>query len=252
MADQIEEKVALVETLYRECVQSQVAIEHPGPVASIPVPGRPQQPELVSPRDLPSRKLTSAAGHGAFIHALAHIEFNAINLALDVIYRFPGLPNQFYKNWIQVAAEEARHFCLLNAHLNSLGFSYGSFAAHNGLWAMAVKTESSLLLRMALVPRVLEARGLDVTPGMMERLEAHGDIAGAAILAEILADEVGHVAIGNRWYHWACERENEDAQKRFQTLLSEFLPGRIKGPFHREARIRAGFTSAEMDWMETL
>lgn len=252
MTESVDDKVKQAKELAEQWSAGVLTINHPERAATISVPGRPQFPELISPRDLPPRKLNSLAGHAAFIHALAHIEFNAINLALDAIYRFPQLPNRFYTDWVQVAAEEAYHFQLLHTHLHELGFSYGDFPAHNGLWEMAIKTEEHVLLRMALVPRVLEARGLDVTPAMMARLVAYGDHRGAEILKVILEDEIGHVEIGNRWFQWACEQEQRDAQATFQALIEQYLPGRIKGPFHREARLAAGFSDAEIDWMESL
>lgn len=250
MSTSIEEKVDRVNELAALWADSHIDITHPLSIVSIPEPGRPERPILIEARALPARKLNSPEGHQAFIHALAHIEFNAINLALDAIYRFDHLPEQYYADWIQVAKEEALHFGLLDAHLHRIGSSYGSFPGHNGLWEMAVKTESSLLLRMALVPRVLEARGLDVSPGMISRLEDCGDLEGAEILTRILKDEIGHVAIGNRWYHWACAQGNKDALAVFQALLDEYMPGKVRGPLHREARRMAGFTEREMDWME--
>jgi len=186
------------------------------------------------------------------VHAVAHIEFNAINLAWDAVYRFRGLPAAYYADWVQVAADEARHFGLLAARLAELDHAYGDFDAHDGLWDMAVRTADSCLARMALVPRVLEARGLDVTPGMIERLRSVGDTATVAILETILREEVAHVAAGSRWFVWCCEREGVDAQATFRDLLETHLRGGLRGPFNVPARLSAGFTPDELARLEEL
>jgi uncharacterized ferritin-like protein (DUF455 family) len=219
----------------------------PQPIAA---PGRPPRPLLVSPRSLPARGLGTAQGRAALVHAVAHIEFNAINLAWDAVYRFRGMPREFYEDWIRVAADEARHFALLQARLVELGHVYGDFAAHDGLWEMAVRTADSCLARMALVPRVLEARGLDVTPGMIERLRAVGDHATVAILETILREEVAHVAAGSRWYAWCCARAHVDPETMFADLIARFARGAIRGPFNIDARLAAGFTAAELARLE--
>lgn len=243
-------KTEKVEALSKAWQRAEVKPDTDHRAETIAVPGRPPKPELVHPRSLKARKLTSPEGHAAFVHALAHIEFNAINLALDAVYRFPGLPDDYYGDWITVAVEEAYHHRLLVEHLRSLGHAYGDFPAHDGLWDMALRTDRDLLLRMALVPRVFEARGLDVTPPMIERLKQHGDERGAEILGIILNDEIGHVAIGNRWYHWACEQRGADPVSTFLQLVDEYMPGRVNGPFHTEARLAAGFTEAELKQLE--
>ncbi len=222
------------------------------PPAPIAAPGRPARPVLVSPRDLPRRKLTTPVGRAALIHAITHIEFNAINLAWDAVYRFRGLPPRYYDDWVRVADEEAYHFSLLRERLQQLGYDYGDFPAHNGLWEMAQDTAHDLLVRMALVPRVLEARGLDVTPGMMERLRAAGDVETVALLEIILRDEIGHVEIGTRWFRWACERRGVAPEATFRALIKQYLQGRIKGPFHREARLQAGFSASELAALEEM
>ncbi|WP_018234024.1 ferritin-like domain-containing protein [Thioalkalivibrio thiocyanodenitrificans] len=213
---------------------------------AVPVPGRPGRPRLVDPMRVPRRKLTTPRGQAALVHAIAHIEFNAINLALDAVYRFRGLPGDFCGDWLQVAAEEAQHFLMLRRRLSELGHAYGDFEAHDGLWDMAVKTAHDPLLRMALVPRVLEARGLDVTPGMMERLRAAGDTRTLEILGVILREEIGHVAIGTRWFRYLCDQRGLDPDATFGELVAEYMPGRIRPPFHEAARKAAGFTEAEM------
>jgi uncharacterized ferritin-like protein (DUF455 family) len=220
------------------------------PPAPIAMPGRPPRPRLVHPRELPRRGFGSGEGRAAFIHAVAHIEFNAIDLAWDAAYRFRGMPRAYYADWVGVAADEARHFAMLRERLRDFGRDYGDFDAHNGLWEMAEKTARDGLARMALVPRVLEARGLDVTPGMIAKLRALGDQATAEILAAILREEVAHVAAGSRWYRWFCDRAGVDPVPRFRELLHEYAGGVLHGPFNRDARLAAGFGQAELDALQ--
>ena len=210
------------------------------------IPGRPSRPELVSPRALERRPMNTVTGRAALIHALAHIEFNAINLALDAVWRFDDMPAEFYGDWLQVAAEEALHFTLLNTHLASLGYDYGDFSAHNSLWEMAEKTRDDVLARMALVPRTLEARGLDATPSVRAKLAQAGDESAAAILDIILRDEVGHVAIGNRWYGWLCQRQGAEPLSTYRELARQYKAPVLKGPFNLAARRAAGFTEEEL------
>ena len=220
------------------------------PLEPIGQPGRPVRPHLVAPRELPRRKLTSPQGHAALIHAICHIEFNAINLALDAVYRFRDLPVDFYSDWLRVAKEEAYHFGLLRDHLRSLDYDYGDFDAHNGLWEMAVDTAHDAMIRMALVPRVLEARGLDVTPGIMQKLADIGDEGAVEILTIIQRDEVGHVEIGSRWFRYLCQQRKLEPEATFRDLLSQYMKGKIKGPLDRPARRQAGFSEAELDYLE--
>lgn len=215
----------------------------------IQIPGRPERPVLVSPKKLPRRGLGSEAGRVALIHAVAHIEFNAINLALDAVYRFRGMPENYYRDWLRVAADEARHFSMLQTRLRELGHEYGAFDAHNGLWEMAVKTAHDVLVRMALVPRVLEARGLDVTPGMIARLQQAGDTATVEILQTILAEEIPHVAIGSHWFRYCCEARGLEPDATFTTLLAEYMGAAPKGPYNEAARLQAGFSAAEMTYL---
>ncbi|HJR13992.1 MAG TPA: ferritin-like domain-containing protein [Rhodanobacteraceae bacterium] len=212
----------------------------------IGAPGRPPRPRLVMPRDVPRRGLGSDEGRAALVHAVAHIEFNAINLAWDAVYRFRGMPDNYYRDWASVAHDESRHFTMLSARLARLGHAYGDFEAHNGLWEMALKTAHSCLARMALVPRVLEARGLDVTPGMIARLLSVGDATTADILEVILREEVPHVAAGTRWFRFCCEREARDPDVTFAELLREYVPTGLRGPFNLDARRAAGFGEAEL------
>jgi uncharacterized ferritin-like protein (DUF455 family) len=216
------------------------------PPAPIRMPGRPSRPHLVHPRDLPKRGLGSVEGRAAFIHAIAHIELNAIDLAWDAVYRFRGLPGAFHADWVSVAHDESRHFMLLHGRLQALGFDYGDFDAHNGLWEMCEKTAHDGLSRMALVPRVLEARGLDVTPGMINKLRSANDHATADVLEIILREEVAHVAAGSRWYHWYCKRAGVEPRERFIALLNEYAGGFLYGPFNLEARLLAGFDEEEL------
>jgi uncharacterized ferritin-like protein (DUF455 family) len=215
-----------------------------------PLPGRPALPRLVPPAQVPQRSPFTTEGRAALLHAIAHIEFNAINLALDAVWRFDGLPETFYRDWLQVAAEEALHFSLLRDHLRSLGRDYGDFDAHDGLWAMTEKTAGDIVARMALVPRTLEARGLDATPPIQAKLAQAGDRRAVEILDLILRDEVGHVAIGNRWYGWLCEREGLHPLRHYRQLVERYAAPRLKPPFNRPARLAAGFSEAELAYLE--
>jgi uncharacterized ferritin-like protein (DUF455 family) len=215
------------------------------------LPGRPAAPRLVDPMALPRRSPFTTAGRAALLHAIAHIEFNAINLALDAVWRFPALPEAYYRDWLRVAAEESLHFTLLAQHLATLGHAYGDFDAHDGLWAMTEKTAGDLTARMALVPRTLEARGLDATPPLQKRLAQAGDARAVEILDVILRDEIGHVAIGNRWYRWCCERECLDAGPHYAVLAARYGAPRLRPPFNTEARRAAGFTPTEIAALDT-
>lgn len=208
-------------------------------------PGRPARPELVHPRAVAHRGLGSEAGRVALLHAVAHIEFNAINLALDAILRFAGLPLAYYQDWLSVAQDEARHFQLLADRLGEYGARYGDLRAHNGLWEMAEKTAHDGMHRMALVPRVLEARGLDVTPGMIERLRQAGDARSCTILRTILDEEVRHVAIGTRWFHWYCAQRELAPDATFGRLLADYGVA-IRPPINHSARRQAGFSDNEL------
>lgn len=214
------------------------------------IPGRPDRPELVGPFQVRQRSVNSAVGRAALIHSLVHIEFNAINLALDIIWRFEGMPPAFYLDWVQVAREEAYHFSLLADHLKSMGFAYGDFPAHDGLWDMARRTSSDLLARLALVPRTLEARGLDASPAIRDKLRAAGDVRGAEILEIILRDEIGHVAIGNKWYGQLCTERGLDPIAQYRALARQYRAPRQRGPFNLEARREAGFSPAELEALQ--
>ncbi|HRK77632.1 MAG TPA: ferritin-like domain-containing protein [Thiobacillus sp.] len=215
-------------------------------------PGHPEKPLQVPPHKVPRRRADTLPGRAALIHALAHIEFNAINLALDAAHRFAGMPAAYYADWLRVADEEALHFALLNTHLATQGYDYGDFPAHNGLWDMALKTAHDPLVRMALVPRVLEARGLDAAPLIVDKLRAANDTRMIEILAVIERDEIGHVAIGSRWFAWLCEARGLEPEATFRQLLVDYDAPPLKPPFNLAARRKAGFSEPELAWLSTL
>lgn len=220
----------------------------PGAVLEAPptLPGRPPRPVLVHHTQLVQRPLSTPEGRAALLHALAHIEFNAIDLALDAVWRFPDMPEAFYADWIRIADEEALHFTLLRTHLVDMGFDYGDFPAHNALWEMAERTRGDVLARIALVPRTLEARGLDASPAVRAKLIGAGDRRAGEILDVILRDEIGHVAAGNRWFAWLCEQRGLDRHRTYAELVRLHEAPRLRGPFNLEARRAAGFTEEEL------
>ena len=247
------EKLRLTHQTWQAFLTGQLRADPASPPPEpIGPPGRPARPQLVNARQLPQRGLGSAEGRVALVHAVAHIEFNAINLAWDAVYRFRGKPEAYYRDWASCAHDEARHFAMLSERLGELGHAYGDFDAHDGLWAMAEKTAGHDTARMALVPRVLEARGLDVTPGMIERLRHLGDTRTVAILEVILREEVAHVAAGTRWYRYCCERDGVDPIDSFFTLLRDYMGVNLRGPFNRPARLEAGFVEEELDRLAAL
>lgn len=252
VCDDVAEKGSLATALYADWQAGRLTRDDPGALPDVVEAGRPARPELVAPKDLPRRRLGSVQGQAAMVHAVAHIEFNAINLACDAAFRFRDLPDAYYGDWLQVASEEAYHFSLLAERLAELGYAYGDFPAHNGLWDQAVKTAHDPLVRMALVPRVMEARGLDVTPDMMARFRAAGDDRTADILAIILRDEVGHVAIGTRWYHHLCQQRGVEPDSTYLRLLQEYFADGVRCPLHIEARRQAGFSENELSQLESL
>ena len=218
--------------------------------------GIPEKPRLVAPKDVPKRSFATEEGYAATLHAIAHIEFNAINLGLDAAWRFGRNAQQelgegmaFVKDWLRVAREESTHFSLVNAHLHTLGYQYGDFEAHAGLWEMAQATAHDIWERMALVPRVLEARGLDATPVLQEKISQRKDMAAVKILDVILTDEIGHVYIGNHWYHALSAKRGLDAMKCFTELLHKYRIVIFKGVINTDARLQAGCTQHELDWI---
>jgi uncharacterized ferritin-like protein (DUF455 family) len=213
------------------------------------LPGQPDKPALLAHLDLPQRSIFTPQGLAGLVHSVCHIEFNAINLALDAMWRFPHMPSEYYWQWLRVASEEAHHFSLLRAQLQSMGHDYGDFPAHTGLWDMVERTKGDIVARMALVPRTLEARGLDATPPMQAKLRKVGTpdaLKIMGILDIILRDEVGHVAIGNHWYRWLCERDGLDPVVHFRQLCIQHSAPRVRAPINEEARRLAGFTDDEI------
>jgi uncharacterized ferritin-like protein (DUF455 family) len=210
------------------------------------IPGRPNKPLLVHAKEIKQLPLVTTEGRAALLHALAHIELNAIDLALDVVWRFADMPEQFYLDWVRIAQEEALHFMLLREHLVSIGHDYGDFNAHNTLWDIAEKTKGDVLARIALVPRLMEARGLDATPGVKNKLVSVRDIKGGKILDIIMKDEIDHVATGNHWYRWICAQRQLDPITTFAHLLEQYSPPKLRPPFNLEARRLAGFLEEEL------
>jgi uncharacterized ferritin-like protein (DUF455 family) len=240
-------KASTTRTLWAALLGGKAAIAADAVLAEPPgLPGRPALPRLVPPDQVPTRSPFTLPGRAALLHAICHIEFNAINLALDAVWRFDGMPGDYYRDWLRVAAEESLHFTLLHDHLHTLGHGYGDFDAHDGLWRMTAATAGDIVARMALVPRTLEARGLDATPPIQAKLRKAGDLAAVGILDVILRDEIGHVAIGNRWYGWLCARDGLDAEALYPQLVAKYAAPRLRRPFNLAARRAAGFSEAEL------
>jgi uncharacterized ferritin-like protein (DUF455 family) len=251
MHAEVEQKAQAVFSLLEEWREQQLSLE-PIQVVSIVQPGRPNRPLLVSPKLLKARGLGSHEGRASLLHSIAHIEFNAVNLALDAVYRFQQMPTEFIDDWLRVAAEEAYHFQLLREQLSNYGYDYGDFPAHNGLWETTHETDFDVLARMALVPRTLEARGLDVTPEMMKKLRAVKEVKAVEVLHILLRDEVEHVAVGTRWFNWLCQQRGLDRFDTFRMLIETHLKGGLKPPFNIEARREAGFSDMELAWLISL
>ncbi|WP_035854960.1 ferritin-like domain-containing protein [Dechloromonas agitata] len=243
-ATDIESKLTLTRSLAEDWQQGRLDWHDADPLELLC--GRPEKPELIPPKQVPQRSPATVEGRARLLHAIVHIEFTAINLALDHAARFRGLPESYYADWIGVAAEEAYHFTILRERLNSLGHDYGDFPAHAGLWEMAMKTADDPLARMALVPRLLEARGLDATPPIQRRLEQAGDTASARVLDIILRDEIGHVGLGDRWFRHLCAERGLAPESTYRDLLSRFKAPRPITPMNEAARLQAGFSAAEL------
>jgi len=217
------------------------------PVGAVSVPtrpARPQKPELISATDMPRRRGQSAKARATLLHAVLHIELNAIDLAWDMIARFADqdMPRAFFNDWVTVADDEGKHFILLQNRIAELGFSYGDFPAHDGLWEAAFDTRNDLTARLAVVPMVLEARGLDVTPAMIARFAKMEDTISAEILKIILSEEIGHVASGHRWFHFICKRMDKNPRDYWQELVRKNFRGLLKPPFNEDARQQANLT----------
>lgn len=240
----IAEKLALTEALAADWKAGRLDWQDNTPLEL--TCGRPQKPELVPPKQVTQRGAHTEEGRAGLLHAITHIEFTAINLALDHAARFRGLPETYYGDWIGVAAEEAMHFMLLRQRLQTLGHEYGDFPAHGGLWAMAERTADDPLIRMALIPRLLEARGLDATPPIQRRLEAVGDEASVRVLDTILRDEIGHVGLGDRWFRFLCAQRGISPEATYRDLLVRFKAPWPQAPMNEAARLAAGFTPGEL------
>ncbi len=243
-ASDLDKKTALTREAAHRWSSRNLSLRSPldDPVADRP--GRPRKPELLPPRLVKKRNLNSAAGRIALLHALAHIELNAIDLALDIVARFAGesMPRTFYDGWMQVAFEEAKHFNLIRARLRELGADYGDLPAHDGLWQAAHDTRNDLTARLAVVPLILEARGLDVTPSLQAKMIDTGDIQTADILRIIYEDEKKHVAVGAKWFRFLCHRQGQNPERAFQQLVRANFRGQLKAPFNDLARAEAGLT----------
>jgi len=247
----IDEKLTLTHQAWQACITGELTLTSDRPVLPIERVTFPERPELLAPRQMPRRKLTTPDGVAAFFHAIAHVEFVAIYLAWDILYRFRGMPEQFYQDWLRVADEEAQHFALIRTHLLTMQVDYGDLPAHSGLWDHAKDTADDLPGRLAMVPRCMEARGLDVTPALIEKFKALGDAASVAILTRILTDEVGHVELGSYWFKFVCRQRGFEAEAKYRALIDQYyVGGKPKGPFNRELRKMAGFSDAEIDWLE--
>ncbi len=247
----IDEKLALSKQawqLYQQGNLSFAENDEPEAISKVQFPA---QPELLAPRFMPRRSLGSKEGMQAFYHSLAHIEFVAIYLAWDMLYRFRGLPEQFYIDWLQVAYEESLHFEMIREHLRTLDLDYGDLPAHQGLWEHATDTDYSVLARLVIIPRCMEARGLDVTPTMMEKIAKFKDEKGVEILTRIYEDEKTHVNFGSHWFNQQCDVQQLDSEETFKHyLLKHFHQRKPKGPFNTAVRLQVGFTENEMAWLE--
>lgn len=252
MEKDLNQKVGQLAQLQEDWSQDRFDFAPTQTIVRIPDPGRPEMPVLVSPKELPRRGLGTQEGHASLMHSIAHIEFNAVNLALDAIYRFQNMPYEYYRDWLGVAGEEAYHFQMIREHLNHLGYEYGDMPAHNGLWLTTYETDHDPMVRMALVPRTLEARGLDVTPPMIQKLRAIGDKRGVEILKILLRDEIGHVEVGTRWFRYLCVEKGVNPFTEFQSIIENYFHGDLRGPFNYEARTQAGFSEEEIQWLKTL
>ena len=243
----LNKKLNQVKVIYESFRSHQMTIDSKADIQhTYHLPGAPLTPQIVAPRLVEKRSTSSEQGKLIFVHALAHIEFSAINLALDIIWRFKDLPDQFYSDWLQIAYEEHLHFNLLNDYLKKFDLSYGSFNAHNSLWEMADKTRHDLIHRLALIPRTMEARGLDVTPPIIEKFKQQKDDEIAAILQIIYEEEIHHVSIGNIWYRWACEAQKLDPHETYKNLLKTYDIELNYEKLNKEARYKAGFLKEEL------
>lgn len=237
-------KTLLTQETARRWNERSLSLRSPLDAAVPDRPGRPEKPELIAPRQVPKRSLTTQKGRIALLHAIAHIELNAVDLALDIVARFSSepVPNSFFDGWMRVAFEEAKHFRLVRDRLRQLGADYGDLPAHDGLWQAAHDTRNDLTARLAVVPLILEARGLDVTPALQAKMREAGDLESAAVLDVIYEDEKGHVAVGAKWFRFLCARQKKNPAATFQALVRANFRGPLKAPFNDIARAEAGLT----------
>ena len=247
------EKATAAMDMHAQAAAAVIAAQGPKLPAGAVLPGHPAKPELLHHTAVARRSPATHEGRIILMHAIAHIEFNAINLALDAIWRFDGMPDQYYLDWLQVAGEEGKHFMLIRDWLLAQGHDYGDFPAHQGLWTMCEKTADDITARMALVPRTMEARGLDATPQIQAKLRQVGTpdaLAAVDVLDVILREEVGHVLIGNHWYRFLCKRNGLEPQSHYTVLTEKYEAPRPRPPFNTQARQAAGFTEEEIAWLE--
>jgi uncharacterized ferritin-like protein (DUF455 family) len=240
----LDEKTALAQAAALRWQERRLSLRSPLDPALPDRPGRPAKPELVPPKAVEKRSLHTLPGRIALLHALAHIELNAVDLALDIVARFASepVPNSFFDGWMKVAFEESKHFRLVRDRLRTLGADYGDMPAHDGLWQAAHSTRNDLTARLAVVPLILEARGLDVTPALQDKMRQTGDLESAEVLRVIYEDEKGHVAVGAKWFRFLCAREKRDPASTFQDLVRANFRGQLKAPFNDVARAEAGLT----------
>ena len=247
-----DELLALTHEAWRLAENGELRFESENDVQPIEQVRFPEKPILLPPREMPKRKFHTRAGLAAFFHAIAHVEFVAIYLAWDILYRFRDLPEDFYRDWLLVADEESQHFSLLQTKLKTFGMNYGDLPAHSGLWDLAQYTANDLLKRLALVPRNMEAHGLDVTPPLIEKFKQLDDENAVEILTRILTDEIGHVALGSKWFKWLCKQQSLDIESTYQELLLNYYAqkgGNLKGNLNHEMRLKAGFSENELAWL---
>ena len=247
LINDVDEKCSSVRELYNRFCNNELNLQWSQKAKTIITPGLPLNLKMVPPRQLKRRGIQSQTGRNSLMHAIAHIEFNAINLALDAAYRFRDLPREYTADWIKIAHDEAKHFVLIKTYLNNNDCDYGDYPVHNGLWQTAVDTAHDVVARMALVPRVLEARGLDVTPSMIERLKRVQDHSAVNILEIIYQDEISHVEKGSYWFQYVCNLEKLEPKTTFLNMIDQYLHGALKGPFNENARLAAGFDQTELD-----
>lgn len=247
----VDEKLALTHQAMQLARKGRLQLASSKPVLPISGVKFPERPVLLPPKQMPKRNLNTPEGVAAFFHAIGHVEFVAIYLAWDLLYRFRGLPEPFYCDWLRVADEEAQHFALIREHLRLMGVDYGDLPAHGGLWEHATDTAEHLLARLALVPRCMEARGLDVTPALIEKFRQLNHQESVAVLTRILTDEIGHVQLGSTWFKFVCREQCLDSETEYRRLLERYYKGgKPKGPFNRALRYKAGFSETEVDWLE--